>query len=470
MRSTGTIIGLFVFLLLGACTVGPEYKAPEIDAPETFVSQDVFELLNENGRDSLPDTNWWEGFSDPLLTHLIEEAVENNQEIAAAAARVRAAQANLKLAGAGDALRSDTSVESGVEGRRELGGNNESSTSENLFGALELNLPLDVFGRNRREVEAARASLDAAEAEFRSVVLTRSTDVAREYLRLRGSQRQLELLKESVALQEETLAVVKSRYEAGLSPELDLRRAETSVERLRADIPPLEESLLNSRNQLANLTGQYPGAFEETLREAAAIPAYQREIAAPIPVDILRQRPDIHQAEAELKRTIAEIGVAEADYYPVFRLFGQMRIGTSGFSGDPSMDLIIGSLGALVEQVIIDGGVREANLESARARADEALARYKQALLDAARSIETTLAALKSSLDRQQSLEKAVQSSARSFSQAETLYQLGLISFLDVVDAQRVLASAEQQLASERTNYAAQIATLFRVMGTQIDN
>ncbi|MEX2525652.1 MAG: efflux transporter outer membrane subunit, partial [Gammaproteobacteria bacterium] len=358
----------------------------------------------------------------------------------------------------------------GVEGRRELSGDNESTTNESLFGALGFTLPLDMFGRNRREVEAARASLEVAEAELRDVVLTRSTDVAREYLRLRGGQRQLELLEESVALQEKTLSVVKSRFQAGLSPELDLRRAETSVERLRADIPPLQESLTNSRNLLANLTGEYPGAFEETLRKTAAIPSYQREIPAPIPVDVLRQRPDIRRAEAELKRTIAEIGVAEADYYPVFRLFGQLRVGTSGFSGDPSMDLIIGSLGALVEQVITDGGAREANVENARARADEALANYRQALLDAAQSIETTLAALKSSLARQESLGKAVESSSRSFNQAENLYQLGLISFLDVVDAQRVLASAEQQLAAERTNYATRIATLFRVLGTNVEN
>ncbi len=470
MNVNRSIAGLILTLLAGACTVGPEYKAPDLDAPETFVSQDIFRLLNENGESRPASAIWWEGFSDPMLSRLIEETIENNQDVAAAAARVRFAQAELKLADAGNALTVDGSAETGVEGRRELGGDNDNSGNETLFGALGLALPLDVFGRNRREVEAAQASLEAAEADLRSVVLTRSTDVAREYLRLRGSQRQLELLRESVSLQEKTLSVVKSRYEAGLSPELDLRRAETSVERLRADIPPLEESLLNSRNRLANLTGQYPGAFEESLREITAIPAYEQNIPSPVPVDALRQRPDIRRAEAELKRTIAEIGVAESDYYPVFRLFGQMRIGTSGISGQPSMDVIIGSLSALVEQVLIDGGARKAGVARARARADEALANYRQALLDAAQSIETTLAALQSSLNRQQSLEKAVESSARSFSQAENLYQLGLISFLDVVDAQRVLASAEQQLAGERTNYSTEIATLFRVLGARVEN
>src|SRR5690606_24844053 len=148
--------------------------------------------------------------------------------------------------------------------------------------------------------------------------------VAAEYLRLRGNQRQLDLLKESIALQEKTLSIVRSRYEAGLSPELDLRRAETSVERLRADLPPLVESLAVSRHALATLTGRYPGAYEEILKEAAEVPRYQYQITAAVPLDVLRNRPDIRAAEAALKQAVAEIGVAEADFYPLFNIIGSV--------------------------------------------------------------------------------------------------------------------------------------------------
>src|SRR5690606_18657277 len=154
----------------------------------------------------------------------------------------------------------------GVQGREVLNGTGDSTDSA-AGASLGLNLPLDIFGRNRREVEAAVAQLEAARADLRAAVLARSSAVAAEYLRLRGNQRQIELLRESIALQEKTLSIVRARYEAGLSPELDLRRAETNVERLRADLPSLEESLVASRHALATLTGRYPGAYEELLSE-----------------------------------------------------------------------------------------------------------------------------------------------------------------------------------------------------------
>jgi NodT family efflux transporter outer membrane factor (OMF) lipoprotein len=455
--------------LLCACTVGPDYVSPEIDAPAEFVFQEVFDLLNEGKQVPPVDTNWWEGFADPLLTQLVEDAIENNQRIASAVARVKSARANVRLADAGDTLRTGAGADTNVSKQRDLDAD-ETDSDSLLGGVLSFVLPIDIAGRNRREVEAALANLESSESGLRNIVLTTSTDVVSEYLRLRGNQRQLELLRESVALQEKTLSIVNSRYQSGLSPELDLRRAETSVQRLQADIPPLLESLISSRLVLANLTGQYPGAYETTLNDNTSIPGYQYQLVSTIPVDVLRQRPDIQQTEARMKQTVAEIGVAEADFYPVFDLFGQMQISTAGIIGGPGMDLLIASIGAMIDQVITDGGARDANLDVAKARAEEALADYNQALLDAAQSIETTLAGLKLSLIRQESLEQAVQSSARSFEQAERLYQLGLSSFLDVVDAQRVLASAEQQLATERTSYATQIATLFRVLGTNIND
>ena len=278
------------------------------------------------------------------------------------------------------------------------------------------------------------------------------------------------MLRESIALQQKTLSIVKSRFESGLSPELDLRRAETSVENLRADIPSLEESLLNSRNQLASLSGQFPGAYEETLREQKETPVYNNAIPQLVPLEVLSMRPDVRQAEAELKQAIANIGVAEAQYYPVFRLDGALNIGLTEVSSMPVTEVLVASLAALIEQTLISGGSRSANFQIAQALAEEALADYEQALREASEEVETSMAAIQSSSHRQVSLEKAVKSSQRSFSQAETLYQQGLISFLDVVDAQRVLAGAEQALARERTNYATQIAILFRVLAINISD
>lgn len=456
-------------LLLAGCTVGPDYRAPEINAPSQFVSQDVLEALNESKQDRPFAADWWKGFDDPVLDQLVADGLENNYDITAAMARAREAQARLKLAGAGDNLSAIADLGGDIEERRELNGDEDAATTQSLFGTLSAVLPLDVFGRTRREVEAARAELESAQAELNGFVLSTSSAIAGEYLRLRGNQRQLELLRESVDLQEQTLAIVSSRFEAGLSPELDLQRAITSVEDLRADIPPLQESLQDSRNRLATLTGRFPGAYEALLSEQKDIPEYQNRIPDLVPLEVLNMRPDIRQAEAELKQAIAAIGVAEAAYYPAFQLSGQIGISATDISSTPATEVLIASLGALIEQIVTAGGARQANVEIAQAQAEEALADYEQALRNASEDVETSLAAIKASLERQSSLQKAVQASQRSFFQAEGLYQQGLISFLDVVDAQRVLASVEQRLAAARTSYVTEIATLFRDLGVEID-
>lgn len=464
MRTRYGFLTLATALMLSACTVGPDYEAPSIDAPATFVSQDVLSLLNNNKNAATVKADWWTGFNDESLNELVAAGLEKNFEIAAAMARVKEAQQRVGLADAGDALSIDAGADADISERQELSGDTEQTTTRSMAGSLGFALPLDIFGANEREVEAANAALDSANAALKGVVLNVSTDIAREYLTLRGNQRQLELLRESVALQEKTMSIVQSRYKAGLAPELDLRRAETSVENLRASIPPLEEDLKNSRNRLAVLTGDFPGAYEQSLSSQKATPSYQSAIPQLIPLDVLKMRPDVRQAEADLKEAIANIGVAEADYYPAFRLSGGISIGSTVASSMPGTEVLIATLGALIEQVITDGGARDSRLGIAKAQAEGALANYEQILREASEEVEISLAAIESSLKRQASLEKSVSSSQRSFSQAETLYQQGLISFLDVVDAQRVLASAEQNLASERTNYATQIAVLFRVL------
>jgi len=452
-------------LALGACAVGPDYEAPDIDAPEAFEAAEVVAIVNDDDAAPALATAWWRGFSDPLLSAFVADAIERNYEIAAAAANVRAAEAAVAAAEARDAPKLDAGTDTRAETRQFLSDDGDDVSGRTAAGTLGVALAPDLFGRTRRRVEAAEAAREAARHALAGLVLTRSADVARTYLQYRGTERQLELLRESVALQEKTLKIVRSRYEAGLSPELDLRRAETSVERLRADIPPLERTLADARQQLAVLTGRYPGTLGDALGTSAGIPDYTHRIDVSIPAAALRRRPDVRQAEADLKQAVAGIGVAEAEFFPLVSLFADVTIATGGIGFVSALDRVLGTIGATVQQRVFDGGTRAADVDAARARADAALAIYRQRLVDAARQIEATLNALEASLARQEALDKAVAASGRSFEQAERLYQLGLSSFLDVVDAQRVQASAEQALATERTNYATQIATLFEVLG-----
>ncbi len=466
------IIGCIGFLfVLSSCVTGPKYIPPNVDAPEQFVSQNVFNEIakvpQEEINRALPK-NWWHGFSDPILNELVDETLNNNYAIARSVARLKESIARLRLVDSRDAIRTSVDVDSSVQGRQEYREDDDSSAAADLFGTFNLVWPVDVSGRVNQQVTAARAAVEGASAELRGVILSVSADVASEYLRLRGNQRQLALLKESVKLQEQTLAIVQSRFKAGLAPELDLKRAEAAVANLRSDIPPLEESLINSRNRLAVLTGQFPGAHDILLKTEKDIPTYKGQIPEMVPLEVLSLRPDVRQAEADLKRTVAEIGVAEAEWYPAFQLTKRISFGATGVSGEPGIGLLVGTIGALIQQVISDGGARQSRLDIAKAQAEESLARYKETLLFAIEEVELSLSALASSLDRQASLAKAVEASDRSFFQAESLYRQGLTSFIDVVDAQRVLASAQQKLALAKTNYASQIANLFDVLGTDV--
>lgn len=469
MRRRGFALLLTPLLFSSACVVGPDYEKPEMEAPGAFVSQKVLTQLNAGKESTTIATDWWRGFTDDTLDQLVRKGLENNFRVAAAEARVKEAHARIVLADAGDNLKVNAGLDNALEEEFSLD-RARSTTTGSVFSALSLRLPLDVAGRFERGVQAARAGFEASQADLRGIVLSISSQITREYLQLRGNQRQLDLLRESVGLQDKTLSIVRSRYEAGLSPELDMRRAETTVENLRAGIPSLEQALLNSRNRLASLTGQYPGVYEELLKTHRDIPVYQGKIPEFVPMEVLSMRPDIRQSEETLKAAVARIGVAEADFYPTFDLIGQIGIGAAGVVGVPTMDILLASLGTLINQIVTAGGARQANLDIARAQAEEALANYKQLLRDASEEVESTLAAIQASLARQQSLGKAVEASGVSSYQAETLYRQGLISFLNVVDAQRVLANGKQQLAAERTNYATQIATLFRALGTRIDS
>ncbi|MGB1540040.1 MAG: efflux transporter outer membrane subunit, partial [Rickettsiales bacterium] len=426
---------LCALLLATACAAGPDYVRPEVEAPEAFVSQHVLTALAKAEKEKVETTapsDWWEGFQDPTLNQLVTVALAKNRSIQAAAARLTQAEARYRAVDANNALNIDAGIRGSAEQERGIGNNNVRENDEDLSGSIGFALPIDITGKYRRQAEAAEAEREAAVAALRGTVLAVSTEVATEYLRMRGNQRQLTLLEESVELQEKTLSIVQTRFEAGLSPELDLKRAEAAVASLKADIPAQQESLSRARNRLATLGGKFAGAYEAELQSRQPIPDYAGAIPLVLPGEVLQMRPDVQQAEAELKQAIANIGVAKSEWLPAFDLAGQISIGSAS-GGGATLDLLTGTLTALIEQALFDGGARSANIHAAKARAEEALAVYYNTLLEAIEEVEATLLALEASQKRQEALAIAVEANKRSFEQAESLYRQGLTSFLDVV-------------------------------------
>lgn len=475
MRLATQIIGVVLpFVFLSACAVTtPKLPSTETKPPEQFVAQEILQNLSSVKDAGVAGVRWWEGFNDPVLNELVSTSIQNNFQIAAAAARVKEARALLELSEAGDSLLVELDAEvSGQKSDRDnntsssTGSNNARDERSALLG-LGFTLPIDLAGRVENEVRAAAANLMAEQAGLRAQIIETSTAVAQEYLSLRGNQKQLAMLRESVELQEKTLAIVQARFESGLSPELDVRRAETSVENLRASIAPLQQALQDSRHRLATLSGQFPGAYEQLLKPEGDLPEYGLGIPVSVPFQVIQARPDVQLMQARFAQAAADVGVAQADFYPSIELMANIQIGSTAINSNPATSILIGSLAALLNQVVYDGGTRDARLNAAVARAEGALAEYEQVLRVVTQEVENSLTAIESSSSRQTALGKAVVSSKRSFEQADALYQLGLVSFLDVVDAQRVYANAEQALATEQTNYATLIAGLFRALGVQ---
>jgi NodT family efflux transporter outer membrane factor (OMF) lipoprotein len=464
MKRTAWMIGLVLPLaLLSGCAVtAPDLPKSSTKPPEKFVAQNILQNLSSVKDAGVAGVRWWEGFNDSVLNELVSTSIQNNFQIASAAARVKEARALLQLSEAGDSLLVELDAE--VSGQKS--DRNARDERSALLG-LGFILPIDLAGRVEQEVRAAAANLMAEQAGLRAQIIETSTAVAQEYLSLRGNQKQLAMLRESVELQEKTLAIVQARFESGLSPELDVRRAETSVENLRASIAPLQQALQDSRHRLATLSGQFPGAYEQLLRPEGDLPEYGLGIPASVPFQVVQARPDVQLAQARFAQAAADVGVAQADFYPSIELMANIQIGSTAINSNPATSILIGSLAALLNQVVYDGGARDARLNAAVARAEGALAEYEQVLRVVTQEVENSLTAIDSSASRQNALGKAVVSSKRSFEQADALYQLGLVSFLDVVDAQHVYANAEQALATEQTNYATLIAGLFRALGVQ---
>lgn len=459
-------------LMLSGCVVGPDYQAPAPTLPERFSAQDIMNALQEQTATAPAlSTYWWQGFNDPTLDTLVTLGLENSFSLAAATARVRASEARLGIISAntqpqlGGTARASTSRESQ---RNNTAGTPNTDSDDGASLALNASLTLDIFGRNQRALEEGEAQFAAAQAALHSELLSVTTQIAQEYLSLRGNDRQLELLKESVALQSQTLAVVRARFNAGLAPELDLQRAKASVERLGARIPPLTERSRNARNRLATLTGYFPGHHDALLATSSAIPTYRATIPLALPATVLSARPDVREAEAVLKQAVARIGIAEADFYPRLALAGDISL--SAASGMRADNVLFQSLSALIDQVLWSGGRRDAALAVSQAQAEEALANYQRVIRSASERVEMALTAIDASSKRTLALANSVAASQRSFAQAQTLYQLGLISFLDVVEAQRSLADDEQNLAAERTDYATDIARLFEALGTKMSS
>jgi NodT family efflux transporter outer membrane factor (OMF) lipoprotein len=337
---------------------------------------------------------------------------------------------------------------------------------QNAFEAgFDASWEIDVFGGVKRDKQAALADVQAAEEGRREVLVTLLADVGRSYLELRGTQEQLRILEETVASEQDTLDIAKARFEAGLGTELDVARAEGLLRANEAERPVLERQARQAIYRLGVLLGKEPGALAKELETPAEIPPVPPEVPLTLPSELLSRRPDLKRAERELAAATARVGVARADLFPRFSILGSF-----GRRSEDAGDLTKGAsqfwnVTPAVRWPIFSGGRIRANIRVQDARQEQALLQYEKDILTALEEVENALSAHARDRARQDSLRAAVAANRRALDLATDRYTSGLESFLSVLDAERSVYAAEDQLVRSEKNTAVTLIAVYKALG-----
>jgi NodT family efflux transporter outer membrane factor (OMF) lipoprotein len=324
---------------------------------------------------------------------------------------------------------------------------------------------LDIFGGVRRSVEAAGATLEASQENMRDVLVSLVAEVAKNYVDVRTYQARIAIAQDNLKTQEETYQLTVWLNQAGLSDELAVQQARYNLENTRSNIPTLRTGLEEAMNSIAILLGEQPGKVHKELMKQESIPVAPMNIAAGVPADILRRRPDIRKAERELASQTAQIGVATADLYPKFTLSGSIgleSISTGNLLSSGSRNY---SFGPSITIPIFSGGYTLQNIEIQSALQEQYLIAYKTTILGALKDVENALFAYVQEQYRRQALIDAAAAAKQAAELVKNKYQSGLSDFSDVLDAQRSLLSYEDELATSEGTVTTNLISLYKALG-----
>ena len=431
-----------VFLSLAGCAVGPDYQRPPVEVPKNW--------KEAAPRDAESRARWWEIFENPELNTLEAQALVANQTLKGAVARVEEARSVARISAADfyptitfdpTASRQDFSANRLISIPHT--NNNVGRFASNLFTVpLDLSYEVDVWGRVRRSYEAAKEEAQASAADYQTVLLTLTSDVAQNYFLLRSLDAEIELLKRTVQLRKEALDLVRYRFEGGVANQLELSQAETDLATTEAQTIALEQRRAQLEDALAVLLGKPASEFSMPREPLGVLPP---AIPAGLPSDLLERRPDVAQAERLMAASNARIGVAKAAFFPAIQLTGSAGFQSTDLASLFTWESRMWSIGSGLFTPIFEGGRIRANYEATKARYDEAVAQYRQQVLLAFRDVEDALAGIRVLADQAQAQARAVTSAGKTTELATLRYREGLSNYLEVVDAQRT------QLDNERS-------------------
>ena len=467
-----TLFTLVVASLSAGCAVGPDYIRPDTPMPDRYLGQTAVEQRHANATADF--TVWWGSFGDPQLAHFVTLALEQNLDLAQASARVAQARAGLGAANAAllpsgninaQGARAYQSVET------PLGQVLNSRPNFDRYGnAYEANLgvgwELDVFGGVRRGREAALAEYQASEAGAAATRLAVAAQTADIYISIRGLQTRLDVARRQVQTQQELLSTINLLYGKGLAAELQVRQVEGALAQVRASVPVLETGLDTAMNALDVMLGTPPGTHREELAYAGVIPVAPQIASTGSPGDLLRRRPDLIVAERRLAASNARIGMAIAEYYPKLSFSGLIGSATSLSSGNLFTGGASQAAGVLgLRWRLFDFGRINAQIDLAKGQEAEALAGYRLAVLRATEDVENAFSALVKREDQAGVLSQGVDSLSRARGASFAAYQKGVVSLIEVLQADESLLRASDMRAQAQTESARAAVAAFKALG-----
>ena len=481
-RPTALLLILGASLVTG-CAVGPNYRTPKVPTPAGFAEAAAAATPARSPTDATPPapaavdlTGWWHALNDPELDSLIERAVTANPDVIIALDRLQAARTfeagiigavlpEAQAAGGGG-RGTGSNLARGRAPQAQISATNTAGLEHiNEVGGFDAIWELDVFGKYRREIEAARYDTQATRAARNGVLVSVIADVARAYVDLRGLQVRASVLSAATDALRESLRIVTIRYQRGITNELDVTLATRELATLEAQAAPVDAQVRAAEYTIAVLLGAYPEDLVRELSATTMVPSVPGAVAVGLPVELLRRRPDIQQAERELAGATARIGIATANLFPALFISGSIGFQRQDAPGLPIIGQHIWSAGPGAFWPLLDFGQLDAQVEIADLQTRALLVNYKKTIQQAVREVDSNAAlyaAQQVSLNR---LGTALTASQRAVTLANERYQRGLTDYLNVVDAQREGYGIEEQYAATQVAAAEEFIELYRSLG-----
>lgn len=479
---------LFPLLLLGGCAaVGPNFSSPNWSGPGSWFGGGKPRATISQTVEAPIDPNWWTLFNDPTLTALEQRVAKENLDVRVAAVRIEESRAQYDIAAAAglpsiNANASYTRQKASNVGvfanaPNALGASGISGSTAGGLGSHRLNAfdayqvgftsswELDLWGQVRRSVESAGATVKATEDTRRGVLLANLAELARDYITLRGVQTDLHIARDNVQIAQDSLKLTQQRAAGGVTTNLDVANAKAQLSTTLSQIPTLEQQEAQLINAVSLLLGMPPNALRAELQTPGAVPPVPPVVPVGLPSELARRRPDVRTAEAQLHAATANIGIAEAAFYPSVTLSGSVGLQAIQFAPLFGFNARQFALGPTVSVPLFEGGQLKATLHLSEARQKEAAITYQQTVLTALHEVENALTAYRAEQARRQQLIDAVTENRQALDLAKARYAQGVAGFLDVLDAQRALLATQLQLSDSTTTVSNNLVALYKALG-----